>query len=428
MKMKRFSVPVVVSALLLSFTLGNTSNFVKAENSTQGTVTADWLTVRNGPSTNNKAIAWIKKGTKVTILKDYGKFVQVVYNGNSKGYVSDSYLKITKVASTSTATTQKKVSVGSDRLNVRTGPSTSYKIVGKLLDGNIVNVYSQSGKWFLVEYHGLKGYVHGDFLVNVNNGTPSPSQPNTTPSQPADQNADIYVVKSGDSLWKISVATKVSVQDLMTFNNLTTSVIYVGQQLKLKPTNMNTILAGRTVVLDAGHGGKDPGAMANGLREKDINLSVTLKVKTLLEQSGARVVLSRSDDTYIPYDGRYLLASKTKGDIFLSIHSNSSTSPNPYGSETYYSKVPYNHESNPYPNESIKLASLIETNFAMKTNSKNLGVKDAGFIVIRKNTVPAALIELAFISNPTDAGKLASATFQQQAAEGIYQGIVEYFK
>ena len=180
-------------------------------------------------------------------------------------------------------------------------------------------------------------------------------------------------------------------------------------------------------MLDAGHGGYDGGASGNGIIEKQLNLDVTLALKEKLENAGAIVHLTRSSDVYISLDERAALSKKVGADIFVSIHANSAT-PSAHGAETYYSGQPYNGETNPFPTESMLLATYIQNHLVSETNMYDRNAKHGGYIVLRRNSVPSALVELGFITNASDAAKMKQSNYKYQAAEGIYKGILEYFK
>ncbi|WKA57844.1 N-acetylmuramoyl-L-alanine amidase [Planococcus shenhongbingii] len=176
------------------------------------------------------------------------------------------------------------------------------------------------------------------------------------------------------------------------------------------------------VVLDAGHGGTDPGAVGHGLKEKDINLDVAKRVESLLKTKGISVYMTRSTDIFIPLASRVDLAKKSGGNAFVSIHTNAAT-PSASGSETFYSAALDQRAL-----ESKQLATFIQNRLYKAMNNNNRGVKEAGYLVIGSNPLPAALVELGFITNSTDASKLASATYKQRASEAIASGIDDYYK
>lgn len=220
------------------------------------------------------------------------------------------------------------------------------------------------------------------------------------------------------------------------------------------------------VVLDAGHGGKDPGAVKNGIKEKDIVLAVTLKVGKILEKyKDIDIAYTRKTDVFIELDQRPKIANKEKANIFVSIHCNSVDNFRPLGTETFVLGVardkhsmevakrensvifleenyeekyqgydPNNPESvvglmllqGEYKNQSILLASAIQKDFTNGLKRNNRGVKEAGYLVLRECAMPAILIELGFLSNKEEATYLNSERGQNELAQSIANAIISY--
>lgn len=169
------------------------------------------------------------------------------------------------------------------------------------------------------------------------------------------------------------------------------------------------------VFLDPGHGGKDPGAVGNGLQEKDVNLSVALKVGDILNNHNVEIEYSRTTDAFVDLTPRTNMANKFKADRFVSIHCNSFSNPIAKGIETFHYTTSAKGKS---------LASAIQKELVgLNLGTPNRGVKTAGFTVITKTNMPAALIELAFISNAQDANILRNK--QDELALAVAKGILK---
>ncbi|MBT2703819.1 N-acetylmuramoyl-L-alanine amidase [Chryseobacterium sp. ISL-80] len=179
-------------------------------------------------------------------------------------------------------------------------------------------------------------------------------------------------------------------------------------------------IVGETIVLDPGHGGTDPGAAGYSLVEKEIVLDIAKRVNSKLSNSLSKVVMTRQTDTYLSLDQRVKTAEKSGADAFVSFHVNSYTSGSANGTETWYDST-YASAS------SKKLAEEIQTELVKAMGTRDRGVKEGGFYVIRNSKMPSVLVEIAFISNSTDASKLASNTYRQKAADAIYKGIMNYY-
>ncbi|MBY0165541.1 N-acetylmuramoyl-L-alanine amidase [Cytobacillus firmus] len=175
----------------------------------------------------------------------------------------------------------------------------------------------------------------------------------------------------------------------------------------------------KTVVIDAGHGGSQPGAIsANGNQEKVLNLNVALKVEALLrKEKNINVVMTRSDDSTLGLSDRVKVANSLKADIFVSIHGNSNNSSSPHGTETYFTR-----------DASKPLANVMHKHLVKATELMDRGVKYSSLHVTRETTMPAVLLEIGFLSNKSDEAQLFKDDFQNRVAQGIVEGIKEYLK
>ncbi len=168
--------------------------------------------------------------------------------------------------------------------------------------------------------------------------------------------------------------------------------------------------------VDFGHGGKDPGAIGNGLREKDVTLAVGLKVGKELERHGVKVTYSRKTDKFVSLSNRAKMANNANVDCFVSIHTNAFTQSSAKGVETF---------SYPGSKNGRKLAKSIQDNIInKKIYTNNRGIKTDNFAVLRETKMPAALTEMAFITNKADARLLK--TKQDDFAVAIAKGILSY--
>ncbi|GLI10347.1 germination-specific N-acetylmuramoyl-L-alanine amidase [Paenibacillus tyrfis] len=194
-------------------------------------------------------------------------------------------------------------------------------------------------------------------------------------------------------------------------------------------------LSGKIIALDAGHGGPDGGARSkDGLEEKDVNLAIALHLRDYLQQSGALVVMTREDDRDLAspetkgYSKRKTedllkraeFVTKQKSNLFVSIHLNSIPSPRWSGAQTFF-----------YPNhaDNSTLATLIQEE--IKRNLKNTDrvakQADKEIYLLKAMTIPSALVEVGFLSNPGEAQLLRDPSYQKKIATSIYQGILRYY-
>ena len=179
---------------------------------------------------------------------------------------------------------------------------------------------------------------------------------------------------------------------------------------------------GRIIVLDPGHGGKDPGAVRSSAKEKEIVLKVANLVKKKLEEDGAIVKMTRAGDTYPSLTDRVQYAKDQNGEIFISLHANAATKNTAKGTETYYSVT-----SNANEKEDLALATAINNQIVKNAKMYNRGVKRADYVVIKGQVMPAVLVELGFLTNDEDYAKLTSDEYIEIYGQSIYNGIVEYY-
>ena len=193
----------------------------------------------------------------------------------------------------------------------------------------------------------------------------------------------------------------------------------------------------RSIFLDPGHGGSDPGAISGGVREKDLTLSVYNKVSSKLASLGYTVLTSRNVDKDVDLVDRADQANKANADMLLSIHFNAGGHGIARGIETYYyqataDRVPKinkeNHNNPERLERSRKLANKVQQNLLYQTGANDRGVKRASFTVLRETSIPSILVELGFIDNQEEVNKIKTNEYQEKLADGIVDGIVEYYK
>ena len=218
-----------------------------------------------------------------------------------------------------------------------------------------------------------------------------------------------------------------------------------------------------TVVLDPGHGGKDPGALGKyGTKEKDVVLDITKRLGRLLERkAGIKVIYTRDEDVFVPLMDRTKIANESNGKIFLSIHANAHKNRNIQGFETFLLSPGKNEDAievasrensvikmeegvSQYENltgenlimatmaqasfmkESEDLAAKVQIELGKKLKTPNRGVKQAGFLVLIGASMPNVLIEVGFISNPSEEKMLKQSSYKQKIAEAIFEGIKKF--
>lgn len=255
------------------------------------------------------------------------------------------------------------VKINADQVNLRNGPSTLTATVGRALSGEVFEVLDEQDGWFQVSRGSTTAWVAGWLVAAISDeGTPDPEP------QPQE----------------------------------------------------------KIVVLDAGHGGFDPGACGKTLQEKDVNLAITKRVGDLLEQKGITVVYTREVDNFVGLEERSHMANQLNASLFVSIHNNASERSSISGTETYFYAPASNPDLFAQRDERIRLATAIQTELVSRLSRIDRGVKESNLSVLRNTLMPSALVEVAFISNPTEEALLQSQDFVSRAALGIGNGIVAF--
>ncbi len=229
------------------------------------------------------------------------------------------------------------------------------------------------------------------------------------------------------------------------------------------PAKKKLLKKRRIIVVDAGHGGEDPGAIGpNGTKEKDVNLSIAHELAAIFKgDDDFEVILTRKDDTFIPLVERTNTANENNADLFVSIHCNANFNRNAGGFEIYFlsekatdaqsaatatlensvvelegkptkkravlQEMLWSMMINEYINESSELCSFIAGETPGRLKIANRGVKQANFYVLRGARMPSVLVESAFISNYSEESRLSSKKFQTAVADSIYEGIKKYY-
>jgi len=212
----------------------------------------------------------------------------------------------------------------------------------------------------------------------------------------------------------------------------------------------------RTIVIDAGHGGEDPGTSHYGLKEKHIALDIAKRLRADLQDVGLRVVMTREADYFIPLSGRPAIANRLGADLFVSVHINANRNRRVSGIEVYYPRVSVVSSSAQWPPDvsasevaipsatvkeilwdlvlgrtrvhSRKVALSICRSMRDGLQVSCLGTKPARFVVLREAWMPAVLVEVGYVSNRDEARRLASTGYREALAQAIANGIVSYIR
>jgi N-acetylmuramoyl-L-alanine amidase len=436
----------------------------------KGIVTASsGLNLRDNPSSSGNLLVTIPTGTTIDLTSYQNHWYQTTYQSKT-GWVSEEYITLSSTTTNTTSTTTTTQSgdpkqgtvTASAGLNLRDAPSSTGNLLATIPSGTTIILSNFQNHWYQTTYQAKTGWV-SDSYISLTSSTNSSTESGSALSIDLTPNGKVYIlggtgVISSHSQSIIEGKTSsIYSSNLKEFPQLPSSIKTpttpsTGDSSSSTgdstPTATNydpskevlvnpfdgipaDALSGKTIMLDPGHGGPDTGAVGpNHTYEKTNTLAIALDLKATLEQAGATVLMTREDDsspatTYTEIDdlqARVNEASKSNPDLFISIHNDSFDNPNVQGTTTYYS------EKNPQQQKSQQLASSIQSAVidALKTNDR--GVKDANFYVIRYTTMPAILLETAFISSPYEEARLQNETFRKNVAAAVFRGIYNYYK
>ena len=322
------------------------------------------------------------------------------------------------------------VTVKNDSLNVRTEPNTSSSIVGQVVNGDKLYVYEKNGNWLKVDYKGELNYISSAYTSFLDaNGNAIVAESAATNVSGKVTAASLNVRSGpGDSYSNLGKLPKNTMVAVKSINGSWAKIIYAGgegyvNKLYLKLLNQSgSVLNNRIILIDAGHGGKDPGASSKGVTEKSVVIKVAKLVEQKLKNSGASVVMTRAGDSYPTLQNRVALAKSTNSEIFVSIHVNAIGSSSVTGTETFY-----NLSLNDNGAESKVLATKIQSEIIKNADMYSRGVKPADYYVNRMVDMPSVLVELGFITNQKDFNKLVDDKYVEIYAQSIYNGIRDYY-
>ncbi len=260
-------------------------------------------------------------------------------------------------------------------LNVREAPSLNATVIGSLLPGEQVEYIDLENGWGQITYQGRLGFVSTDFL--------------------------------SEGAWeRVEEEKRIEEKRVRKPDEAREEKPYQSERQEIE-----------RIILDPGHGGKDPGAIGNSLQEKDVILEIAKLVEFTLRAKGYDVLMTRTDDTFVTLEDRVKMANTWEGDLFVSIHANGYYDSSAKGIETFYSAG---------SSDARDLADLVQEHVISETNNLSRGVFKADYYVLRHTDMPAILVETGFISNKKDAELLKSEEYREQVAKGIVTGIEKY--
>ncbi|MFJ7974789.1 SH3 domain-containing protein [Peribacillus sp. NPDC096379] len=328
------------------------------------TVTASELVVRKSATTDGEILATVHNGDSFTILQERNDMAKIQYETGKTGWVATRYLQQpSKSVQTEPTVAEKPTSstivILRDGTSLRSGPDTNTTLLARANKGETFAVLGMENDWYKIQLANRQtAYVAG---------------------------------------WLVSTD---------------------GQAQPSKRSGIENNLNGKVIVLDPGHGGRDPGTLGvGGTMEKDVTLRTARMLQAKLEQAGANVLLTRSLDTYITLPARVGISQLNAADAYISIHYDATKDTRINGITTYY-----------YHTYQQQLAIVLDDALSSALKINNRGYRFGDYHVLRENHQNAALLELGYLSNPAEELKITSNEYQEMVTTAIYNGLMTFFK
>ena len=423
----------------------------------------DHLNIRSEPSLSGPVLGQLSSGDEVNVIQVQNDWTEINYNGMN-GWVSSNYISIIADEqkseqspssseetedeqtndSTLVETDPNTFTVIVDAVNVRKSSNLSSKKLGVIYKGEQYEVLDRENNWVQIKSKdGTLGWIYsfyGSFSTQVKPANESTKD--ETSSSSSSENETVTIIYNGTNL-RSEASTSSNIVAHVNAGETFPIISMEGDWYKVKvnnepayvaswvvSTDANTstqqetqeerkkgTLKGVSIVIDPGHGGNDHGTTGiRGTKEKDINLKTVEFLKAKLRAAGATVYLTRESDVYVDLRKRVSISHQYNADAFISIHYDATDDSSVSGFTTYY--------TNGYQQE---LAEYVHNGLAKKVDIRDRGVQPGNYLVTRENRQNAILIELGYLSNPSEERTVTTDYYREQASLGIYQGILDYF-
>jgi N-acetylmuramoyl-L-alanine amidase len=398
---------------------------------TEAVVTSG-VNVRTSPSLSGEKIGSLIKGSRVAVFSQSNGWAQIQFNGTNS-WVSSEYLDFASQTATNTSNSSlPQATVTASTLSIRDNASLNGSVIGQVLKGQRFAILEESNNWVKIEYEtGKTGWAAEWFFEKNQNTAPVSKhslsgQTITVLSNGTNIRSDvgahasvIHRADNGDSFEVIGLTDdwyQVRLKGGKTGYVAGWLVSLTGSSQQIAKPDGGVHTKNKKIVIDPGHGGNDSGTIgARGTLEKDLTLNTAKLLYNKLKSSGANVYMTRTSDTYVSLASRVAASHNQDADAFISIHYDSIEDRNVRGMTTYY----YNN-----PN----LAKELHSSVINKTKLNNRNVRYGNYYVLRENRQDSALLELGYLSNPTEEILVTSQQYQQSVADGLFEGVARYLK
>ncbi|WP_156029952.1 SH3 domain-containing protein [Rossellomorea vietnamensis] len=408
----------------------------------KGIITDDALNVRTSPSLQSSVLGVLNTGDEIEVTGSVSGWYEIRF-GDEAAWISDSYVEFSTGSDEAETSPSEEESpsdgemigiISVHGLNVRDETSLNGRIVGKVSKGEKFTLLKEKNNWYQIKLpNGDKGWVAGWYVQktvtaaahesnnsNENitilyNGTNIRSEANTQASVvKRASSGESYGVKSKDGDW---YEVELADGSAGFVAGWVVSVRSASGENTTPDRKRSGGLEDKVIVIDPGHGGRDSGTTgASGTLEKLLTMKTGELLAEKLKSAGAKVKLTRKTDEYLSLPSRVSLSHYNQADAFVSIHFDSIMDSSIAGHTTYY-----------YQDQQKELAEEIHGSLSDRLPTSDRGVRIGDYHVIRENNRPAVLLELGFLSNPSEEANVNTQYFQDLAATAIYHGLSDYF-
>lgn len=406
-------------------------------NENKVTVLASTLNVRYGPGLSHEILTQVHEEDQLIILGEENQWYKVRSASNEIGWVASWLVENEEVSVDSSVVGR----ITASEVNVRQFSTSESAIIGTAFNNDHFQILYSEDNWVQILFNNRVAWVHENYIERTSE-TFSEQEPEQTldgkqikagmnpTNLRAEPNTESPVLATLNTLQEFTVLEEINDWYRLELEDGTTA--YIASWLTepaeaaVQPVENDTssayvaTLAEATIVIDAGHGGKDPGAVSpdGSFTEADIALSTSLHLANRLQKAGANVILTRNDDTFISLNDRVYYAHRAQADAFISIHYDAVEIPNSMSGTTTY-----------YHSETEKeLADTINHYVTQNGPLRNNGVRQADFFVLRNNGQKAVLLELGYMNHDFDTSLINTDHYQQTIADAIFQGMDQYFR
>ncbi|QPC47011.1 N-acetylmuramoyl-L-alanine amidase [Mangrovibacillus cuniculi] len=430
MKKIHIFISILLVLSIISFPVGASAAIPLTEemstSNSKGLVLVESLRLRTSPSLDSEVLKTLSQNTEVTVLAQQGDWTNISINSET-GWVASEY-----IGNNSSEKKEEIVVSTVENLSIRTEPSIEGKVLGVLTKGKSYTLLEQKYGWKKVQWNpNQTGWVAGYYTINKvpTKNESTPERPNkqiaavtnlnnkqeqvtmiydgtNLRSEPSTSSAIVAQTKAGDMY---PVLKKEGEWYLILFGDKEVYVAdWVVQTVNIAPSKDAPL-----IMLDAGHGGRDSGAIGYfGTLEKLMTLQTTLRVKQKLEADGYEVELTRTDDYYVSLEDRVTLSNASLTDLFLSFHYDSVEDETAHGHTTYY-----------YHERDRNLSQIVHDSIAKSVELRDREVRFGDYYVLRENLRPAILLELGYLSNEEDERVITHRNFQELVSTAIADGV-----